>query len=70
MDNIRRNIFQAIFEGKWLSIEYCNKNNETTKYWIGINNLDPKRKVIEADGLHLGYLTIAHLQIYVDRIVS
>ena len=40
MNTILRDIFRAIHEGKWLSIEYRNQENQLTKYWIGIRNLD------------------------------
>ena len=70
MNSIKHDIFKAIFEGKWLSIEYRNINDEITRYWIGIKNLDPKTKRLEADGLHLGYLTVTDLQVYIDRIIS
>ena len=31
--SICREIFKAIHEGRWLSIEYQNKENKITKYW-------------------------------------
>ena len=39
--SICREIFKAIHEGRWLSIEYQNKENKTTKYWIGIRDINP-----------------------------
>ena len=36
MNQICRDIFRAIHEGKWLKIEYRNKADQITKYWIGI----------------------------------
>lgn len=36
MNNVNRDIFRAIHEGKWLKIEYKNKNEQITKYWIRI----------------------------------
>ncbi len=44
MDAIGRDIFKAIHEGKWLSIEYRNKSGETTKYWIGIKDINIQYK--------------------------
>ena len=41
MNQICRDIFRAIHEGKWLKIEYRNKADQITKYWIGIRDLDP-----------------------------
>ena len=43
MNQICRDIFRAIHEGKWLKIEYRNKADQITKYWIGIRDLDPVR---------------------------
>lgn len=40
MNQICRDIFRAIHEGKWLKIEYRNKADQITKYWIGIRDLE------------------------------
>ena len=34
-------IFRAIHEGKWLCIDYHNKEGQITRYWICIRGLDP-----------------------------
>ena len=68
MNSVSREIFRAIHEGKWLSIEYRNKGDKVTKYWIGIKNIDPVNKRLLVDGLHLAMLTTAELNIYVDSI--
>lgn len=68
MNNICKNIFKAIHEGKWLSIEYVNLDNKTTKYWIGIKNIDPMRKMLFVDGLHLSQYTLLEMNIYIDSI--
>ena len=44
MNQICRDIFRAIHEGKWLKIEYRNKADQITKYWIGIRDLDPAKR--------------------------
>ena len=54
MDTIRRDIFKAIYEGKWLAIEYRNRQHQVTRYWIGIRSLDIARRALSVDGLHLG----------------
>lgn len=51
-----QDIFRAIHEGKWLKIEYRNKADQVTKYWIGIRDLDPRSRTMKVDGLHLGQL--------------
>ncbi len=61
MNPIARDIFRAIHEGKWLSIEYRNKDDQITKYWIGIRDLNSIKRTLSADGLHLGQYTVAEL---------
>ena len=71
MDNICREIFRAIHEGKWLKIEYKNKSGEITRYWISILNLEPYSRILAVDGLHLGYYTVIRLdKIFLDSIIS
>ena len=61
MNTICRDIFRAIHERKWLSIEYKNGKDEVTKYWIGIMEIDPIRKSMHVMGLHLGQYTTMSL---------
>lgn len=71
MNNIYHDIFKAIHEGKWLNIEYKNKGDQITKYWIGIRDLDPRKRTMSVDGLHLSkYTTGAYDTIYIDSILS
>ena len=71
MDNICREIFRVIHEGKWLKIEYKNKNGDITRYWISIVNLEPYSRILAVDGLHLGYYTVIRLdKIFLDSIIS
>lgn len=71
MNPILRDIFRAIHEGKWLNIEYRNKEDKTTKYWIGIHNLDVRNRTLDVDGLHLGEYTVRRLSpISIDSITS
>ena len=71
MNNICHDIFRAIHEGKWLKIEYRNREAQVTKYWIGIRNLNPARRSLMVDGLHLGrYTTDSYDSIYIDSILS
>ena len=58
MNSIHRDIFKAIHEGKWLKIEYLNKEGKRTNYWIGIRDLDPRNKTLKVDGLHLNRCSI------------
>lgn len=70
MTSICREIFKALHEGKWLTIEYRNKNDKLTKYWIGIKGLNKDKRMLTVDGLHLGFLTCKVLNIYIDSIAS
>ena len=58
MNSIYRDIFRAIHEGKWLSIEYKNKEENITNYWIGIRDLNISKGILAVDGLHLTKYTI------------
>lgn len=70
MNSICKVIFKAIHEGKWLSIEYKNKDDKITRYWIGIKNIDPICNTMIVDGLHLSKYTICELTIFIDSILS
>ena len=60
MNTVLRDIFRAIHEGKWLSIEYHNREERDTKYWIGIRDLDMRSRTLAVDGLHLGQYTVPY----------
>ena len=70
MNTVCRDIFRAIHEGRWLKIEYKNKRGETTRYWIGIKELDVRRRQLTVDGLHLGECRLAELSVYIDSIIT
>ena len=71
MNSICRDIFKAIHEGKWLKIEYLNKEGKHTNYWIGIRDLDPRNRTLKVEGLHLNRCTIEEYdKIYIDAILS
>lgn len=71
MNSVRRDIFRAIHEGKWISIEYRNKEENITKYWIGIHNINVAKGTLSVEGLHLAKYTTTRLDcIYVDSICS
>lgn len=70
MNTIFRDIFRAIHEGKWLSIEYHNQDDQITKYWIGIRELDIRSRTLSVEGLHLGKYTVETFQrIKIDSIL-
>lgn len=47
MNAVFRDIFRAIHEGKWISIEYRNKEEQNTKYRIGIRDLDVRNRTLK-----------------------
>lgn len=71
MNKICKAIFRAIHEGKWLQIEYRNKSDKVSKFWIGIKDLNWKKKSLSVDGLHIveGSLD-SYERIYIDGILS
>lgn len=71
MNNIQRDIFRAIHEGKWLKIEYKNKMEQITKYWIGIRNLDVSERTLQVEGMHIQKCQFKEFDhIYIDSIIS
>lgn len=70
MNSVCRELFRAIHEGLWVSIEYKNQDEKITKYWIGIKKLDPQRKLLVVDGLHLANFSLCELHIYIESILS
>lgn len=71
MNSVCRDIFQAIHEGKWLSIEYRNVQDQVTKYWIGIRDLWPGSRTLSVEGFHLGKRCLEQFdRIYIDSILS
>lgn len=70
MDNICRNLFKAIHEEKWLSVEYKNEQGEITKYWIGIININPQSRFMRVEGLHLAKYVTRKLTVNISSILS
>lgn len=71
MNPIYRDIFRAIHEGRWLTIEYRNKQDQITRYWIGIRDLNIARRSLRVEGLHLGKYSLEQYDsIYMDSILS
>lgn len=71
MNEISKAIFRAIHEGKWLQIEYQNKDEKITKFWIGILDLNIRKKTLSVDGLHIVQMSRATYDVlYIDSIRS
>lgn len=70
MGSVARDIFKAIHEQKWLSVEYRNAQERVTHYWIGINSVNPQTRKLGVDGLHLGDHRMSILTIRLDSIIS
>lgn len=70
-DRNTQNIFKAIHEGKWLSIEYRNKEQKITRYWIAVQNIDVRHRSLSVEGFHLADFTVLNLKcVYLDSILS
>ena len=67
---ISRDIFKAIHEGKWIAVEYRNKQQNVTKYWIGIKNINPYKKLLIVDGLNVATSEMKELNLYYDSIID
>ncbi|MDU9375883.1 ATP-dependent RecD-like DNA helicase [Methanocorpusculaceae archaeon Sp1] len=70
MDNVCKDIFRAIHEGKWLNIKYRNKRGEIRWYWIGIKDINPINKMLTVDGLSLSKYAVSELHIFIDSILT
>lgn len=70
MNTVCKDIFRSIHEGKWLYVEYKNANEQLSKYWICINNINVEKKSLEVTGLHLGNYTTKELFMFVEKIVT
>ncbi len=70
MTPVCKDIFKAIHEGKWLKIEYRNKSQEVTKYWICIQAIDVVKRMLKVQGMHMGTGELDTLHIYIDSILS
>lgn len=70
MDQVCRDIFQSIHEGCWLSIQYKNKGQDITSYWIDVKEIHVPRRMLIVDGFHLVRHTLRELSLYIDSILS
>ena len=70
MKGIGRELFRAIHEGYWLSIEYQNLKDEVKRYWIMVKGLSPEKGRILTEGMQLGKYNLAELNLYIDRILE
>ena len=70
MNTIGENILRAIYEGKWLSIEYNNARDSITRYWIGICDMNIRTRKLNVDGLHVGIFKMNNFDISIDSIMS
>lgn len=71
MNKVCHDIFRAIHEGKWLRIEYENKANEITKFWIGICQIDVKGRRLVADALNISNFQYGErYSLFIDKITA
>lgn len=69
MDKIRKDIFRAVHEGKWISIEYKNKDEKQTSYWIGIKDIIPKTNMLIVEGMNLSTNNVCELKLHINSII-
>lgn len=70
MDRVARDVYRAIHMGAWIKIEYVNRDEARTRYWIGIKKLDPRRRKLTVDGLNVATRQISELTLRYDAIQS
>ena len=70
MDTVSRNLFRALHEGKWLSVEYKNRAGQTTCFWGGVKGLNPRTGVVLVHGMHLHDYTVSELSLHIEGILS
>lgn len=70
MNKISRDIFKSIHEGRWLTIEYKNKDQNITNYWIAVKDIRVPKRMLVVDGFHLVQHTMQELSVYIDSIQS
>ena len=70
MNTIAKDIFKAIYEEKWIAIEYENKVGKTTNYWIGIKSINTEYQSLVADGLNVATLETRELTVLYSSIKS
>jgi superfamily I DNA and/or RNA helicase len=63
-------VSKAINEGKWLSVQYLNKESETTYFWCAIKDIFPDRRLLTVDifNLERGSKVLNDHLIYYDNI--
>lgn len=53
-----------------MAIEYKNREQNITSYWISIRRINIQGRTLTVDGLRLGKLALGELTIYIDSILS
>lgn len=54
---VKKAISKAIKSQNWLAIEYLNKNDEITNYWIAINDIDIESKTFSVNTFNHALMT-------------
>lgn len=70
MKAVCKELFRAVHENCWLAVEYHNRKNEKTSYWIAVKDIFPRNKRLLCDGMHLGTYETAELNLSINRILS
>lgn len=71
MNKVCRDIFRAVHEGKWLRIEYENKEGEITKFWIGIYDIDVRGGRLIVDALNIASFQYGErYSLFINKIIT
>lgn len=72
MNDIKRNILKAIHQHMWLKIEYKNKEQQITKFMIGINKIITSKRAFVCDSFNITYSKNVEEEyfVYFDGILS
>lgn len=68
MNSIKKALYRAIYEGRWLTIDYRNLDGEMRTYWINIKKLYPQNQKLGVEGLQIGSGQLKELTIYLTSI--
>ena len=71
MNKVCHDIFRAIHEGKWLRIEYENKEGEITKFWVGVRDIDVQGGRLIADALNVSNFQFGdRYSLFINKIIA
>lgn len=71
MTYVGRELLKSIYQGKWMDINYQNKDNNQTRYWIKVNEIDVGSKKLRVQAFNLSInIKAIDITIFYDSILS